>query len=418
MTRDQATPDQATPDQATPSTRLVSLDTYRGLVMCLLAINGLAVAATAKKLGFGPTEEVSTWQGQIWQWLAFHNSHPSWNSQFYVVGCALWDLIQPAFMFMVGVAMPYSCASRARRGQSRWQLTRHAFSRAIMLVLIGVYLQTRNSGLETNRLFTNVLAQIGLGYFFVFLLLGRSVRTHVAVGVSVLVAYTLWLLSFNAVDPLPSAALDSIQSLRVPEFVAEKIALTENAASSADVKLLNVLVGGDTPIEAHRAGYTTLNFVPSAVTMLIGVLVGTLLRSDKSEKQKMKCMLVGGAAMLGVAVIASYTVCPVVKKIWTPSWVLFSGAYVVWLQAFLYWLVDVKGYRRWTFPLVVVGVNSLAMYLMSMLFKSTINSQIPKYLGKEIYTGSYGPMLQAIFLFVVLWLLSYYCYRNKIFFRI
>jgi predicted acyltransferase len=405
-------------DQSAPSPRLVSLDTYRGLVMCLLAINGLAVAATAKKLGFGPTEEVSTWQGQIWQWLAFHNSHPSWNSQFYVVGCALWDLIQPAFMFMVGVAMPYSYASRVKRGHSHGQLTWHALLRAVMLVLIGVYLQTRNSGLETNRLFTNVLAQIGLGYFFVFLLLGRSARTQVAVGMSVLLVYTLWLLSFTAVDPLPPAALESIQSLHLPNVFAEKLAITANGASNADVKLLNALVGGDVPIEAHRAGYTTLNFIPSAVTMLIGVLVGTLLRSDQVEKQKLQWMFFGGAAMLGVAVVASFTICPVVKKIWTPSWVLFSGAYVVWLQAFLYWVVDVKGYRRWTFPFVVVGVNSLAMYLMSMLFKSAISSQLPKYLGKDVFAGNYGPMLQAICVFVVLWLLCYYCFRNKIFFRL
>lgn len=186
--------------------RLVSLDTYRGLVMCLLAINGLAVAAVAKKLGFAGDAEVETWSAQIWQWLAFHNSHPMWNSQYYIVGCSLWDLIQPAFMFMVGVAMPYSYASRQSRGQTQTQLTTHALIRAVVLVLIGVYLQTRGSGLATNRLFTNVLAQIGLGYFFVFLLMRRSFKTQLIAGIAVLVAYMAWMLSFDPGTLSESAA--------------------------------------------------------------------------------------------------------------------------------------------------------------------------------------------------------------------
>ena len=101
-----------TSDQAQPSERLLSLDTFRGLIMCTLAVNGFALAATAKQLGYTPDAEVDSAAGWIWQTLAFHNSHPFWNSQFYVVGCSYWDLIQPAFMFMVGVAMPYSFASR------------------------------------------------------------------------------------------------------------------------------------------------------------------------------------------------------------------------------------------------------------------------------------------------------------------
>ncbi len=91
-----------------PAERLLSLDAFRGLVMCTLAVNGFAFASTAKRLGYGPDADVDTYAGSIWQFLAFHNTHPEWNSQFYVVGCSFWDLIQPAFMFMVGVAMPYS----------------------------------------------------------------------------------------------------------------------------------------------------------------------------------------------------------------------------------------------------------------------------------------------------------------------
>src|SRR5690606_7080650 len=104
--------------------RLVSLDAMRGLIMCTLASHGLGLAATAKRLGYDAGDTSAA--GGLWQWLASHPSHPPWNSQFGVVGSSYWDMIQPAFMFMVGVAMPYSYASRRRRGDSNARLYGHA----------------------------------------------------------------------------------------------------------------------------------------------------------------------------------------------------------------------------------------------------------------------------------------------------
>ncbi len=413
------------------SQRLVSLDAMRGLIMCLLACNGLALAKTARKLGYGPNVEVDSFVGQVWQFLSFHNSHPIWTSQFYYVGCSMWDLIQPAFMFMVGVAMPYSYAKRRQRGDSELNLTLHAAIRAFVLVAIGVYLQTRNSGLASNRLFTNVLSQIGLGYFFVFLLLGRSFKFQLAAGISVLLAYWYWLFQYPVLE-LTQAAVDSIASLHVNETVGQHFALTGNGAADVDVKLLNWLFETKEPIAAHKAGYTTLNFIPSAVTILIGVFAGSLLKSDRSATQKVTWLMLGGLIAMVLAVVASVTVCPVVKKIWTPSWVLFSGAWVLWILALLYWIVDIRGFKRWTFPLVVVGMNSLAMYLMGMLFKGTINANLKTYLGKNLgdnkadhsgfveamFLGPYAPTLQSIGVFIVLWLICFYLYRNKLFFRV
>ncbi|MFK8112840.1 MAG: acyltransferase family protein [Rubripirellula sp.] len=422
------------PESPSKPARLLSLDTFRGLIMCSLAINGLAFAATAKRLGYGPDVEVTTFTGRVWQLLAFHNSHPFWNSQFWVIGCSYWDLIQPSFMFMVGVSMPYSFASRRKQGHSRLKLSSHALIRALVLIALGVFLQTRNSGLDSNRLLTNVLSQIGLGYFFVYLLLGRSFRLHVLTAVIVLAGYWVWFIQHPTPDPLPPAAAESIVGLSVPDSVAARFALNVDPATELDVKLFNSLPHGK-EIGAHPAGYVTLNFIPSAITMLFGVMAGTLLRSERDDRQKVLQLVAAGAVCMTIAVLLSYTVCPVVKKIWTPAWTLYSGAWVVWILAGLYWIIDVRGWKKWTLPLVIVGMNSLAMYLMGSLLKGWVSERLQVYLGdewlrawlsqswnlelsKNLFAGPYGATIQAAMVFGVFWLACLYLYRNKMFFRI
>ncbi len=286
-----------------------------------------------------------------------------------------------------------------------------------MLVALGVFLQTRNNWFDTNRLLTNVLAQIGLGYFFVFLLLGSRAKVQIAIAVGVLVAYTIWLGVYPPPDPLPLKSAESIQSLSVPEHVAKHYAIVTNAPAQMDVVILN-LVPHENTIQPHAAGYATLNFVPSAITMLIGVLAGTLLRSSRDQADKLRRLIVAGVICMLTAVIAGYTVCPIIKKIWTPAWTLFSGAYVLWLIAGLYWVIEIKKWRAWTFPLVVVGTNSLAIYLMSMLSKRWISDRLENYFGSELFAGPYGPTIQAVSVLAVLWLVCLYLYRSKIFFRV
>jgi predicted acyltransferase len=266
-------------------------------------------------------------------------------------------------------------------------------------------------------MFTNVLAQIGLGYFFVFLLMGRSFRVQVATALIVLVGYGAWFVQHPAPDPLPGAAAESISGLSVPQHIAEHFSLGENPAADFDVWLFNTLPRTKKHT-AHSGGYATLNFIPSAVTMLLGVMAGTLLRSGRDEKEKLRFLVIGGATCIGVAVVLSFTLCPVIKKIWTPAWALYSGAWVLWILGGLYWLIDVRGWRAWTFPLVVVGMNSLAMYLMGMLLRRWVSDRFEVYLGDQIFAGSYGPAIEAIAVFAVFWLVCLYLYRSKIFFRV
>jgi predicted acyltransferase len=169
--------------------------------------------------------------------------------------------------------------------------------------------------------------------------------------------------------------------------------------------------------------------------MLLGLMAGVLLKSDKTENQKVINLILGGLVCMAVAVALSYTLCPVVKKIWTPAWTLFSGAWVLWILAALYWVIDVRGWKFWTFPLVVVGMNSLAMYLMGSLLKRWVSERFETYLGdewvrttamqnfqfeipKSVFGGPYGASIEAAIVFTIFWLICLYLYRNKLFLRI
>ena len=389
--------------------RLASLDAFRGFIMMTLAAGGFGFVRTARGLGYWPGAETETVAGRVWNGLAFHTSHPQWNSQFYVVGCSYWDLVMPAFMLMVGVAMPYSYASRRARGDSQWKLAGHAAWRALVLVLLGMFLQTRNGG-GWERLLTNVLSQMGLGYFFVFLLLGRGFRLQLAAAVAILVGYWTLMVWWPVPAPLPDTASAGIEELTpaVPSL-APHFAKHSDEGAAFDRWLLGT---------ANPGGFGTINFIPATVTMLLGVMAGQLLRESRSDREKLYGLLVGGAVCMVVAVVAGFTVCPVVKRIWSPSFTLFTGAWVLWMLAGFYWLIDVRSWKWWTFPLVVIGVNSLAIYLMEMLIRKWTAERLHVYLGETMFAGPYGPTIEAVCVLAVFWLACWYMYRNKIFLRI
>ncbi|MCB1077130.1 MAG: DUF5009 domain-containing protein [Verrucomicrobiae bacterium] len=376
--------------------RLLSLDTYRGLVMFFLAANGFGLAAAAKQAGDGASEWLQT--------LALHNSHPEWISQFRVIGFSLWDMIQPSFMFIVGVSMPWSYAKRAQLGHSYLKRARHAWGRAVMLILLGVFLTSQRQP-ETNWMFTNVLCQIGLGYGLLFHLVGRSIRFQVVVATAVLIGSWLAMVLYPAPEGTSGLAVHFQQGT--------------NAIEAFDRWFLN-LFPRSKPFESNPGGYGTLNFVPAFVTMLFGVMCGQWLKAKEpaSGGEKVKKLLLAGALCLVLGVAASYTICPVVKRIWTPSWVLFSGAYCIWLLALLYWVVDLKGWKWWTFPFVVVGLNPITAYVMSMTMKGWVRDSLKTHLNAEWFTGTYGPVIEACAVMFVFWLILWWMYRNRFFIRI
>lgn len=392
------------PAPQTQPARLLSLDAYRGAVMILLAVNGFGLAALAKDS-----------DSAVLKWLGFQTSHPEWISHFKLIGFALWDMIQPAFMFIVGVAVPYSFAKRSALGQSRGKLVAHAWSRALFLILLGVFL-TSVRAKETQWIFTNVLCQIGLGYPFLLLLAGRSPRVQILSGAAVLVV--TWLAF--ALYPVPeanAAAAAAGETGKLSGFFGHW-SIHTNVAAAFDQWFLN-LFPRSAPYEGNPGGYTTLNFVPAFVTMLAGLMCGELLRDESvAPSAKIKRLLLSALVMLGIGAILGLTICPIVKRLWTPSWMLFSGAYVTALLAAFYWSIDLKGWKRWTFPLVVAGLNPLALYVMGQLSKGWTLAQLKIHLPGFVFSGPTGPVLEALLPALVFWLIVWWMHRRRIYLRL
>jgi heparan-alpha-glucosaminide N-acetyltransferase len=296
----------------------------------------------------------------------------------------------------------------------------HAVYRAIILVVLGVFLAS-NGSKQTSFIFTNVLAQIGLGYLFVFLLLNRPVALQVLAAVAILAAD--WaMFARHPVPPRQFAWSDvgvyaNWEHLRGFDAHWEKNA---NIAATFDRWFLNLFPRPeDKPFQFNAGGYATLNFVPSIVTMLMGVLAGQWLGTKRSPTDKVRHLLLAGALgiVLGSA-LDTYHICPSVKRLWTPSWTVYSGGWALLQLAMFYWVIDARGYRRWTFPLLVVGANSIAMYMMSQLMKPWILGTLKTHLGGQAFGGFYAPLKESLGILFVEWLVCYWMHRRKIFLKI
>jgi len=387
------------------SGRLVSLDAYRGLVMLMMASGGLGIAQVAGHFK----------GSEVWRVLAEQTEHAEW------VGCTVWDMIQPSFMFIVGAALPYSLARRRAKGQSFGRMLFHAIVRAVVLVGLGILL--RSVGKErTYFTFEDVLTQIGLGYVFLFLLGWVKARWQFSAAAVILAGY--WGLF--ALWPLPAAGFDYQKVGVGPEWkrlegFAAHWEKNTNAAAKADEWLLNKFPPRGA-FAYNKGGYLTANFVPSLGTMVFGLLAGTLLLSGL--KRWAKFLILVGAGITGVAAGWALDwggICPLVKRIWTPSWAVYAGGWTSLTLAVFYLMLDWPGWRWWALPLTVVGMNSIAMYCMAHLFDGFISENIKVHLGSKVFQSLgvvYEPMVAQGAVLVVLWLICVWMYRRKMFVRI
>jgi len=352
----------------------------------------------------------------FWKFLADQQSHVPWT------GCSLHDLIQPSFSFLVGVALPFSIASRDARGQSQIRMTLHAFWRALVLILLGVFLRSIGGPL-TNWTFEDTLSQIGLGYGLLFLLGFRPVRDQwIALG---LILAGFW--AAFALYPLPGpdfdyAAVGVQQEWRhlATGFDAHWNK-NSNLSWAFDTWFLNLFPRGK-PFLFNGGGYATLSFIPTLATMILGLIAGGVVRSSRLSWEKVRWLSVAGAiGLIAGWALGALGVCPVVKRIWTPSWTIFSGGWCFLLLAGFYLVIDVLQVKRWAFPLVVIGMNSIAAYCIAHLFEDFVSSSLATHVGREIY-GVFGhpyvPLVQGGLVLFVFWLILYWMYRRKLFLRI
>lgn len=390
--------------QAKP-VRLTSMDAYRGFVMFLMVAEVLHLSRVA-----------AAHPNWFWQFLAKHQTHVEWY------GASLHDLIQPSFSFLVGVALPYSIASRVAKGESTTKMFRHAAWRALALILLGVFLRSVGK-LQTYWTFEDTLSQIGMGYLFLFALGFRSMKTIWISLALVLVGYWLAFVLY----PLPPAGFD-YAAVGVPadwpyhaSGLAAHFNKNSNLAWAFDTWFLN-LFRREKPFAFNGGGYATLSFIPTLGTMILGLVAGRWLKSDLAEKKKIKRFLIAGVSCLALGLILHYTgICPSVKRIWTPAWTLYSGGWCFLLLAGFYGLIDVGGYRRWAFPLVVIGMNSIAIYVLAHLIDRFIIASFRIHFGQNIFNvfgEGYSWLLSGWAVILIFWLMLYWMYKRKLFIRI
>jgi predicted acyltransferase len=385
--------------------RNVAVDAYRGFVMLLMMAEVLQFSRIARAFP-------GNW---FWRILAFHQTHAAW------AGCSLHDTIQPGFSFLVGVALPYSIASRLAKGATFGRMVGHALWRSLLLIALGIFLRSLQSP-QTNFTFEDTLTQIGLGYTFLFLLGFRSPRWQWTALAVTLVGY--WLAW--ALYPVAGPGFNW-QAVGVPANWSHHYAgfaahwnKNANLGQAFDVWFLN-LFPRPRPFVYNEGGYLTLSFIPTLGTMILGLVAGRWLRAA-APHIPMKRLLIAGAIGIAAGLFFHVTgICPVVKRIWTPSWTLFSGGLCFLFLAGFSWLIEVRGYKKWAYPLVVIGMNSIAAYLIAHLFEDFIVDSFHINLGAhvfQIFGTALEPFTQGAVVLLTYWLILFWMYRRKLFLKI
>ncbi len=314
----------------------------------------------------------------------------------------------------------------------------HTLWRSLLLVLLAIFLSTSIPGTKldppvprTNFAFTNVLAQIGLGYTFLYLLVGRGWRWQLGVLAVILAGYTL----FFGLYPKPGPDFPW-QSVGVPkdwphlEGWFAHWDKNANAAAWFDVWFLK-LFPRQTPFVFADGGYQTLNFIPSLATMLLGLMAGEFLRRPNTHLRRFAVLMSAGVVCLGLGLLMGLFLCPIVKRIWTPSWAVYSAGWTFLMLALFYAVIDGLNWRRWAFPLVVVGMNSIAMYCMAQLVKGWFGKALRIHLGPlaegsaraagprvELWATTFAPIVEQCAVLLILWLICLWMYRRGLFLRI
>lgn len=365
-----------------PEGRLLSLDFFRGITMFLLVAEGTHLWSVLVQ------DPVS---GTIFENFFQQFHHHSWN------GLRFWDLIQPFFMFIVGVAMPFSYAKRIKRGDSKRQITRHIIKRCIILLAFGVGLHCGYNRKLVWELW-NVLSQLSVTILIAYFLMQYKWSVQIIVSVGLLILTEVLYRSFP------------LEGYNQP-FVKD-----HNFGSWMDMVLMGKINNG--------GGWVTINCIPTAAHTIWGVVAGQLLQSAKNPTKKVQLLLGSGLIILFAGYLLDWTsVTPIIKRIATSSFVLASGGWALLVLAFSYWLIDIKKINKWIFPFVVVGTNSIFIYL----FSNTVGGQWLNGFVAIFINGFFAwfktpefiiNLTTALSVLTIEWLLCYYLFVKRILFRI
>ena len=355
--------------------RLVSLDAFRGFIMFWI-VGGGAIALGLQALGH-------SWFTDT---VIYQLNHSAWE------GLRFYDCIWPSFMLMVGVSIPFSYAKRSLT-QTHQQMLFHAVKRFAILMLLGGMRESVSLGSPRLIELSSALQPIAVASLAAFLLVRRSWRFQAIVGASILVGYLLLL----ALVPVPGVGSVSYQQ-------------GANLVYAVDKALLPHRTGEAVFLEGWG---TILSTIPCIATTILGLLFGRLLKSQLTPQRKMTIIGTTGLCGLVIGYAISLFV-PVVMKVWTTSYGLLSASWACLMILFFYWIVDVLGYRRWVFVIVIIGMNALAVYLCNTVTR--LHEIVGIFTrGPAAAMGPVGPLFAALAFFAVEWSILYWMYKRKLF---
>lgn len=325
-------------------------------------------------------------EGTIISALGTQFHHHPWH------GLRFWDLVQPFFMFIVGVALPFSVAKRIQRGDTRPQVIQHALQRSLALLLMGWMLGCIGAGTITFQ-FQNVLSQLSVTYLIAFLMMNKPFR------VQLIFTFCLLLMTEGLYRCFP---VDGFNQPFTPDH---------NLGAYVDL-----LISG----ELSTGHWVSFNAIPTTAHTLWGVMAGQLLMSDKTGNKKTLLLILFGL----IGLVAGYSldsITPIIKRISTSSFVVVSGGWCLLAVALSYWLIDVKKIHKAIKFFVIVGMNPLFIYLFSEIGGGRFLCRIPKpfTLALLAWAGEFYAAIAASFVtLAMLWYICYWLYNRKIFIKI
>jgi predicted acyltransferase len=358
--------------------RVMSIDALRGFDMFWIIGGGAIFRSLHEAIQHPATG-----------WLGQQLSHVEWE------GFRPWDLIMPLFLFVVGVVMPFSFNKRIARGDSKKKLYFHIVKRTVILFVLGMIAQGHllTYDLSKIHIYCNTLQSIAAGYLIaaIVMLNMRMVWQAVTTAALLLLFWALMML------------------VPVPGHGAGVLTQDGNLAIYLDKLILGRFQDGKP--------YTwILSSMTFGCTVMLGVMAGHLLRSEKCGRAKALWLLAVGLGCLVLGLIWDIWF-PIIKHLWTSSFVLYSAGWCYLLLALFYVVIDVWGLKKWAFGFVVIGMNAIVVYIVTRPFNF---QQIGNIFvdGLDRWCGNWNPFIHAVAGFVVIWLILWWMYHKRTFIRV
>ena len=361
--------------------RLMSLDALRGFDM--LFIMGFSLVIR---------EFCALFPGGADCALAQTVKHSVWD------GLTLFDTIFPLFLFIAGVSFPFSYAKQVASNMSRGKIYMKILRRAVILIFLGlVYNDFFKLDFENLR-FCSVLGRIGIAWSLAALLfINFSTKTRIVISSVILVGYWLLICYVPAPDVVGALPLSKEGNL---------------------VGYVDRMITPGTLIYGTFDPEGLLSALPAVVTAMLGMFTGEFVRRDDiTEQKKAGYMGLASIALLAVGLVWSL-VFPVNKALWSSSFVLVVGSYSLAMFALFYYVIDVRGYQKWATPFVVIGLNSITIYMAQRIipFKSISAFFLQGF--ADMLPQEWSALLMRIGYLAVSWLFLYFLYKKKVFLKI